>query len=45
MHTQPIAETNSETIADVQEILYSSTEPSAEPSTIEMPKVCSYRLY
>ena len=45
IHTQPVAETNSDTIADVQEIVYSSTEPSAEPSisvTIEMPKVCSY---
>jgi hypothetical protein len=45
MHTQPVAETNSETIADVQEIPYSSTEPSTEPSTsvtIEIPKVCSY---
>ena len=45
IHTQPVAETNSETIADVQEIVYSSTESSAEPSTsvtIEMPKVCSY---
>ena len=42
IHTQPVAETNSETIPDVQEIVYSSTEPSAEPSTIEMPKICSY---
>ena len=41
IHTEPVAET----IADVQETPYSSTEPSAEPSTsitIEMPKVCSY---
>jgi hypothetical protein len=45
LHTQLVAETSSETIADVQEIVYSSTESSAEPSTsvtIEMPKVCSY---
>lgn len=45
IHTQPVAETNSETIAEVQEIVYSRTEPSAEPSTsvtIEMSKVCSY---
>ena len=46
IHIQPVAETNSETTADVREIVYSSTEPSAEPSstsvTTEMPKVCSY---
>ena len=45
IHTQPVAETHSETIADIQEIVYSSTESSAEPSTsvtIEMPKVFSY---
>ena len=45
IHTQLVAETNSEAIGDVQEIVYSSTESSAEPSTpvtIEMPKVCSY---
>ena len=45
IHTQPVAETNSKTLADVQEIVCYNTEPFAEPSTsvtIEMPKVCSY---
>ena len=44
-HTQLAAETNSETVADVQKVVYSTTDNSANPSnsvTIEMPKVCSY---
>ena len=38
IHTQPVAETNSETIPDVQEIVYSSTEPSAERQQVISPK-------